>query len=64
MKSHAEARGRRFERIAALIFEGTDPKPAHIQLFGSQPITVTGQEGWIGVPPVTELDLFTLGPEA
>ena len=60
-----EGAGMRFERIAALQFaRGDTEKASQVQLFGSTPTRLAPGDGWIGVAPVTDLDLFTLGPEA
>lgn len=64
VKMTAEAGGQRWERLLAMLFsEGDTDSPSNAQFFGSQPQAV-GSDGWIGVPPITDLDLFTLGPEA
>ncbi len=64
VRTVAEAAGRRMERIAALRYEeGDDKKPSHIQFFGSVPREM-GQDGWIGVDAMTELELFPMGGSA
>ena len=64
VKMVAEAKGVRFERLLAMLWaEGEAPEPSHLRYFASQPRDV-GSDGWVGVPPVTEVELFPLGPEA
>lgn len=65
VRTVGEGAGMRFERIAALQFAPGDTEIAsQVQLFGSTPTRLAPGDGWIGVAPVTDLDLFTLGPEA
>lgn len=60
----AEAGGKRFERVLAMLYaEGDGDRPSSVQYFGS-PVQEVGTDGWIGVAPITDLELSLLGPSA
>lgn len=65
VKTMGEAGGMRMERILGLMYEPGDKpnSPTNLQFFACNP-TPVGSDGWIGVEPITDIDLYPLGPGA
>ncbi|MCB9688172.1 MAG: hypothetical protein H6735_24245 [Alphaproteobacteria bacterium] len=61
VKMTSEAGGQRWERILTIVYDQEHgDEPVEFQVFGTAP-TAAGTDGWIGVAPITELEIFALG---